>query len=125
MKKVFFLCISLLIASTFGAKAQKVVELNDTTFKEMFRDDIPVLVHFYSHRSEKASQMKPIIQKLAEEYAGKVMIAQVNIDENENAVRACGIDSTPTMLYFKRGLTRSKLVCAGVCAKESIEAIIK
>jgi len=76
--------------------------LTDQNFKEtVANSDTPVLVDFYAEWCGPCQMAAPIIDKLADEYQGKVLITKVNVDENRETAGEFGVMSIPTVILFK------------------------
>lgn len=86
------------MANTSGA-----VHLTEETFKETLKtEDRPVLVDFYADWCGPCQIAAPIIDKLADEYKDKMVIAKLNVDENPQTAQEYGVMSIPTVLIFKK-----------------------
>ncbi|RCK80145.1 MAG: Thioredoxin [Candidatus Ozemobacter sibiricus] len=79
-------------------------ELNETTFKsEVLQNPGPALVDFWAPWCGPCRIMGPIVDNLAKKYEGKVLIAKVNVDENQNLAGQYNIMSIPSLLFIKGG----------------------
>lgn len=79
------------------------VNVTDNSFQQEVIDyELPVLVDFWAEWCGPCRAVAPILDKLAEEYAGKVRIAKVNVDENPGLSQYFQIMSIPTMMMFKQ-----------------------
>lgn len=101
----------------------KVIEINDEDFeREVLQVDELVVLDFWAEWCGPCRAVAPIMDKLAEEYAGKVKICKLNVDDNETVPSQFGIMSIPTVLFFKGGdLLVSKV---GALRKDGYKEII-
>lgn len=78
--------------------------VTDETFNAEVREsDLPVVVDFWAEWCGPCKQIGPALEEMSEEYAGKVKIVKVNIDENPNAAAEMGVRSIPALFLFKGG----------------------
>ncbi len=77
--------------------------IDDATFESAIKSDRPVLVDFWAAWCGPCIAMEPTIEKLAEEFDGKIDIAKLNVDENPETAMKFQIRSIPTMMLFKDG----------------------
>lgn len=80
-----------------------VQNLTDATFKEVLAQGQPLVVDFWAPWCGPCKMMGPVIDELAEDYAGRVIVAKMNVDENDEICAQYGIVSIPTVLFFKNG----------------------
>ena len=79
-------------------------EFSDTTFEaEVLKSDKPVLVDFSATWCGPCRQLSPIIDEIAQEYAGRIKVGKVDVDESQEVSGKYGIVSVPTVLFFKGG----------------------
>ena len=82
----------------------KVVYLNETSFKESaLESGKVVLVDFYADWCGPCRMLAPILEEVASQVGDNVIVAKVNVDENQNLAREYGVMSIPTMFVFKNG----------------------
>lgn len=89
-----------------------VVNVSDANYKEVLAAGQPVVLDFWAEWCGPCRMVSPIIDELAEEYAGRITVGKVNVDENDTAVAEYGIRNIPTVLFFKDGQVVDKQVGA-------------
>ena len=99
--------------------AGNIVVLSDRQFQaEVIKSPTPVLVDFSAEWCGPCKMLAPIIEQLADEYAGRVKVAKLDIDDNHESAAQYGIQSVPTMIIFQNGQPVKKLV--GLTPKNKI-----
>jgi thioredoxin 1 len=93
----------------------------DTYEQEVLKSDLPVLVDFWGPRCAPCLALMPEVEKLAEEYQGKVKFCKVNSKENRRLVVELKVMALPTFLFYKGGEVVAKLT-GGEVTKENIVA---
>ena len=84
--------------------SEHVTPITDDTFEqEVLKSDTPVLVDYWAEWCGPCKAISPVLEDLAPEYAGKVRIVKMNVDENPNTPPKYGIRSIPTLMLFKNG----------------------
>ena len=95
-----------------GGKAEPVV-LTDANFEQTIRDSkVPVLVDFWAVWCGPCKMIAPHVAALAQEFAGRALVAKVNVDENPRVAGQFGIMSIPTLLIFSGGRVVDQVVGA-------------
>lgn len=80
------------------------IEINDQTFEqEVLKSDLPVVVDFWAPWCGPCRMVGPIVEKLSEEYEGKVKFCKLNVDENRDMATKYQVMSIPLLLFFKGG----------------------
>ena len=100
------------------------LEFTDANFQsKVLSANKLTLVDFWAEWCGPCRAMGPVIEKLSQEYEGKVNIGKLNVDNNPNVTNKYGITSIPTLLFIKDG----KVVCqlVGVYPKSKVEKKIK
>ncbi len=93
--------------------SEKIVQLSATNFKEEVLDSkVSVLVDFWAAWCAPCRMVAPILDELAEEYEGKIKIAKLNVDDNQEIAVKHNILSIPTLILFKDGEEQKRLVGA-------------
>lgn len=81
-----------------------VVTFTDANFqKEVLESEVPVLVDFWAEWCQPCQMVGPVVDELAEEYKGKMVMGKMNVDENAEVPGTYGIMSIPSLLVFKKG----------------------
>ena len=99
------------------------LEITDESFKELIVGDKPFVVDFWAEWCGPCRMVGPIIDELAEEYEGKVVVGKMNVDENDEIPAEYGIRSIPTILFFKNGELTDKHI--GAANKNLLEEKLK
>jgi thioredoxin 1 len=101
--------------------AANIVTLTDGNFSEqVLKSSTPVLVDFWAEWCGPCKMIAPVLDELAGEYDGKVKIGKVNIDEHQQLAINYGINSIPTLLFFKNGQVADQVV--GMRSKRDLKA---
>ena len=80
------------------------IHVTDAAFeKVIIQSPIPVIVDFWAPWCSPCRMVAPILDKLAKEYTGKLLVAKVNTDENPQWAQRYEVQGIPTMLFFSGG----------------------
>jgi len=89
----------------------KAVHVNEQDFEaQVIRSDVPVLVDFWAEWCGPCRMIAPIVEDLASEYAGRLKVVKVDVDENNGLAYRYGVMSIPTLGIFKGGQMVERLV---------------
>ena len=80
-----------------------IKNLNAETFENEISGNVPVLVDFWAEWCAPCKALAPILDEVADELAGKIVVTKVNLDENQDLAMKYSIRSIPTLLLFKNG----------------------
>lgn len=81
-----------------------LLHVTDASFEaDVIKSDVPVLVDFWAEWCGPCRMIAPVLEDLAKEYAGKVKIVKVNVDDNSVSAATYGVRGIPTLLLFKNG----------------------
>ena len=102
---------------------EQVVHVTDDSFEtEVLKSDQPVLVDYWAEWCGPCKMIAPVLDQIAGEYADKIKIAKLNIDDNPNTPPRYGIRGIPTLMLFKDGEVEATKVGAG--SKSQLTAFI-
>ena len=100
-----------------------VIQITIKNFEEeVIKSDLPVLVDFWAEWCGPCKMISPVIDEIAEEMAGKVKVAKVNIDESQELAAKYNVMSIPTLLIIKQGEVVDQTV--GAVGKDQLIAKI-
>ena len=103
------------------------VDVTDLTFEsEVLQSDVPVVVEFWAPWCGPCRLVSPVLDELAEEYAGRVKIVKVNADDNPGLSEDFKVQSIPYIAFFTGGEMENSLVGARPKAvlEEAVEELL-
>ena len=108
-------------------EAKAVIPLSEKDFeKEVLRSETPALVDFYADWCGPCRMVSPLLESLSKEYDGRVKFVKINTDENQELTMKLGIMSIPTVMIFRGGDLKARIVGAGPASlyKQKIDSAL-
>lgn len=103
--------------------SQNIVYLSDASFEaEVLKSDTPVLVDYWAEWCGPCRMIAPILDEISTDYAGRLKVAKLNIDENAATPPKYGIRGIPTLMLFKNGQVHATKV--GALSKSQLTAFL-
>ncbi|AVG16567.1 thioredoxin TrxA [Chromobacterium vaccinii] len=100
-----------------------ILHVTDDSFEnDVLKADSPVLVDYWAEWCGPCKMIAPILDEVAKEYEGKLKVAKLNIDQNEQTPPKFGIRGIPTLMLFKDGQVAATKV--GALSKSQLTAFI-
>ena len=98
------------------------LEITKENFEQLLQSELPLVIDFWAEWCGPCRAISPIVEELAEEYAGKVHIGKCDIEENDDIVMKYAVRNVPTIVFVKDGQLVDRQV--GSCKKADLEAKI-
>jgi thioredoxin 1 len=103
--------------------SDNVIAVGDGDFEEKVKNnDLPCLVDFWAPWCGPCKAIGPVIDELADEYAGKVQVAKMNVDESPATPGKFGIKAIPTLILFKNGEAVDRIT--GAVGKAQLQELL-
>jgi len=104
--------------------SEHVKEITDSSFEtEVMKSDVPVLVDFWAEWCGPCRMMTPVVESVAQKFAGTAKIVKLNVDDNPSVTQRFGIKGIPTMIVFRGGKEAERLV--GATNEQAVARIIE
>jgi len=95
-----------------------LLQLSDDAFEEeVLRSAVPVLIDFWAPWCAPCRAIAPVVEDLANEYAGKIKVVKMNVDDNPQTPARYGVRGIPNLILFKDGEVKDQIVGAVPKAK--------
>ncbi|MFN3595598.1 MAG: thioredoxin TrxA, partial [Thiobacillaceae bacterium] len=103
--------------------SEHIHHVSDATFEqEVVKSEMPVLLDFWAEWCGPCKMIAPILDEIAEAYAGKLKVCKLNIDDNPETPSKFGVRGIPTLMLFKNGNVEATRV--GALSKSQLTAFI-
>ena len=103
--------------------SKNILSLSDSSFEQdVLKSDVPVLVDYWAEWCGPCKMIAPLLDAIADEYEGRVKVAKLNIDENQQTPSQFGVRGIPTLMLFKDGAVEASKV--GALSKSQLTAFL-
>ena len=104
--------------------SDNIVNATDASFEaEVINSEIPVLVDYWAEWCGPCKMIAPVLEEVAESYAGKIKFVKVDVDTNKEVAQKHGIRGIPTLMVFKGGSAQATKV--GALSKTDLEEFVE
>lgn len=81
-----------------------IKQVSDSSFdQDVLKSDTPVLVDYWAEWCGPCRMIAPVLEEVSRDYAGRVQVAKLNVDENQSVAQRFGVRGIPTLMLFRNG----------------------
>ncbi|OGT65158.1 MAG: thioredoxin [Gammaproteobacteria bacterium RIFCSPLOWO2_01_FULL_47_190] len=103
--------------------SEHIVHVTDSTFEdEVLKSETPVLVDYWAEWCGPCRAIAPVLEEIAKEYSGKLIIAKIDVDTNQSTPQKYAVRGIPTLMIFQNGNVIGTKV--GAASKSQLSAFI-
>ena len=92
--------------------SENAITLNDSNFNDEITRETPILVDFWAEWCGPCRLVAPVLDEIATQYKGKIALGKLNVDENPRLSATFDVMSIPTMILFKDGVEKKRIIGA-------------
>ncbi len=90
---------------------KKTFDVTEATFEtDVLKSEMPILIDFWAEWCAPCRMIAPLVDQIAEKYEGKIRVAKIDADANQNILMNYGIMGIPTLMLFKGGEVVERIV---------------
>lgn len=103
--------------------SERIVHVTDDTFEQdVLKAAEPVLVDYWANWCAPCKMLAPVLEEIAEEYAGRVKVAKLDVDQNQKVTERFNVRGIPTLILFKNG--EAEAIKVGAVSKTQLMAFL-
>ncbi|KAA6186281.1 thioredoxin TrxA [Thiohalocapsa marina] len=103
--------------------SEHILHVTDDTFEqEVLQSDKPVLVDYWANWCAPCKMIAPVLEEIAAEYAGRLRIAKIDIDQNRAVTERYNVRGIPTLILFKNG--EAEAIKVGAVSKSQLTVFV-